>query len=501
MSTNVGESGRDRGKGGHAPADRALVWFRADLRVEDNAALSAACDSHQQVFGVFLIADEQWREHDWASVKVEFILDHLRELSAKLGKLNIPLLIEQAPWFADAPRVLADLVTRHGIAAVYANDEYEVNERGRDATVESQLAKLGVGFKRFTDQTLIEPGTLRTGEGRFYTVFSPFKRALYKALEAQGSVELFPTPTKRSATGIASSPVPERVEGFTSHVPIARLRELWPAGETAALARLNHFIDTQITTYKLRRDVPSIDATSKLSPYLTAGSISHRQCVRAAMSANGQKLDKGNEGAVHWISEVAWREFYRHILVGFPRVCMGRAFKPETDRLVWSSKREHFERWCEGRTGVPIVDAGIRQMLATGWMHNRVRMITAMYLTKDLFINWRWGERFFMQHLIDGDLASNNGGWQWSASTGTDAAPYFRIFNPISQSRRFDPDGAYIRTYVPELKDLEGGEDGAIHDPSTVPALLRGTLAYPEPMVERAGVAERVTKAFQELKA
>ncbi len=201
-------------------------------------------------------------------------------------------------------------------------------------------------------------------------------------------------------------------------------------------------------------------------------------------------------GRETWITELIWREFYRHILVGFPRVSRHQPFRLETRRLEWSGNEEHFDAWKEGRTGVPIVDAAMRCLRATGWMHNRLRMITAMHLTKDLFLDWRRGERWFMRNLIDGDLASNNGGWQWSASTGTDAAPYFRIFNPVSQSRKFDPDGAFIRAWVPELRDLAGGE---IHDPSSLPELARARIDYPAPIVNHTQARERAIAAFKAL--
>ena len=478
-----------------------LMWFRADLRVEDNAALSKAThDAHAHggnVIAVFLLAAEQWKEHDWAGVRVDFALRHLSTLRDELSKLNIPLLIIDAPAFTDAPAELERLARTHACGAAYWNKEYEINERRRDDAVARQLESRSIRCQAFTDQTLVEPGDVRTGNGTFFTVFSPFKRALYKHIQENGGLTTAAAPKKQRPFDLASSEIPSEVRGFRSHVPAPEA--IWPAGERHARKQLVAFVERSILSYKSDRDCPSLDATSKLSPYLAIGSISARQCILAALEANRGKWDSGSEGAVHWISEVAWREFYKHILIGFPRVCMGRAFRRETDRIRWEDNTQHFQAWCQGRTGVPIVDAGIRQLLATGWMHNRVRMITAMYLTKDLFINWRWGEKFFMQHLIDGDLASNNGGWQWSASTGTDAAPYFRIFNPYSQSRTNDPGGHYIRTYVPELADLDGGEDGAIHDPSQLPDLLRGRIDYPNPIVDRTKTKDRVMSAFQGL--
>lgn len=477
---------------------RSMVWFRADLRTHDHRALSAACAAagSDGVVGVFLLAPVQWREHDWGGVKVRFILRTLCELSGALAKLNIPLIVERADTFADAPETLARIAASLKCGAVYCAREYEINEQRRDAAVESRLARDGVGFHAVDDQCVIEPGAVRTGEGKFYTVFTPFKKAWFRAVEERALVSPLPDVPRQAKVDVAASPIPDSLPGFDTIVP----DDLWPAGEGAALARLRAFGGKPLTQYKHFRDSPAEDGTSRLSPYLAIGAISPRTCLRAALDANEGKLDnpKANKaGQSTWISELAWREFYKHILVGFPRVCMGRAFKPATDRIEWVEDRGLFDAWCEGRTGVPIVDAGMRQLRTTGWMHNRVRMITAMYLSKDLFLPWRWGERHFMRHLIDADFSQNNGGWQWSASTGTDAAPYFRIFNPVSQSRKFDPSGEYIRRFVPELAGLEGGEDGAIHDPSELPELARGRIEYPEPIVDRAKVRERVLAAFK----
>ena len=349
--------------------------------------------------------------------------------------------------------------------------------------------------RRFNDQCLARPGDVRTGENNYYTVFTPFRRALYKHLTDRGLGEaLAPLapPKKQDSAGIAPSPIPASVDGFTSTVPT----DLWLAGEAVARKRLRDFIANHATDYKSSRNFPAVPGTSVLSPYLAVGAISARQCMAAALEANHHQLDSGDPGLATWMSEIAWREFYRHVIVGFPRVSMGRAFKPATERIRWNDDTAAFDAWCAGRTGIPIVDAGMRQLLATGWMHNRVRMIVAMYLTKDLFIHWCRGEQHFMRHLIDGDLASNNGGWQWSASTGTDAAPYFRIFNPVTQSRKFDPDGAYIKRWVPQLADVEGGEDGPIHDLSGIPALQLARIDYRAPLVDRAAVKDRVLKAF-----
>ena len=478
-----------------------LVWFRADLRIADNPALHrAAIDAvagNGAVVAVFVICPEQWQSHDWSGIKVDFILRHLQELSADLGKLNIPMLIESVPEFGAVPKLLVAVALRHHCSAIYWNKELEFNEARRDAAVAAACKQAGLRAVGFMDQTLVEPDDIRTGEGNVYTVFTPFKRSLYRAIEARAGIRVLPAPRKQSPLPLVPSRIPESINGFLSHVPSAA--SLWPAGERRARKRLSAFVENSIRTYKSQRDQPALNSTSALSPYLAVGSISSRQCIAGALEANGGKLDGPNPGPTTWISELAWREFYRHIMAGFPRVCMGRAFKPDTERIAWAWDKNLFNAWCAGRTGFPIVDAGMRQLAATGWMHNRVRMIVAMFLTKDLFFDWRRGERWFMRHLVDGDLGSNNGGWQWSASTGTDAAPYFRIFNPFSQSRTCDTNGDYIRRWVPELAALDGGEKGAIHDPSTLPPLARARIDYPGPIVDHAKAKDRVMKAFQSL--
>ncbi len=477
-----------------------MHWFRRDLRVSDNTALAAASRAAREsgggVVGLYVISPGEWRAHDDAPVKVDFWMRNLRELSASLAILNIPLVIESAAKAADVPRVVFGAAERLGCAAVHFNREYEINEARRDEAVEVLFAKKALRGAGHHDQTIVPPGEVRTGEGRWYTVFTPFKKSLYKHLESTKIPEIVPTARKQEPTGIESSDVPSSVNGFESAIDPA----LWPAGERHAQKRLASFAERAIASYKENRDTPAVDGTSVLSPHLHSGVISIRQCLHAALEANGGVLDDrkpGTAGPAHWISELVWRDFYKHITVGFPRVCMGRAFKPETDRIVWAENDEHFAAWCAGRTGVPIVDAAMRSLNATGWMHNRLRMIVAMYLTKDLFLNWRLGERYFMRSLIDGDLASNNGGWQWSASTGTDAAPYFRIFNPVSQSQRCDPKGEFIRRWVPELRDLD---DEMIHDPSGLPGLLRMRVEYPEPLVKRETVKDRVMAAFAGVK-
>jgi len=469
---------------------RSLVWFRSDLRVADNTALhAAAAASDRGVIGAFLLSPTQWRAHDVAPCKVDFILRSVQALSDQLSRLRIPLLLARADRFSDAPRTLLQLATTHRCDAVFYNQEYEFNERKRDEDVASALNAADVSTHSFHDQTVFAPSSIRTGQGTFYTVFTPFKKAWQKHATVHGLPRALPPPRKQAALAVASDPVPLSIPGFESDIA----SDMWPAGEDHARNRLREFARLHLRDYAATRNTPAAAGTSTLSPYLAIGSISPRQCLEAVNESSSGVRSDADAGAATWVSELIWREFYRHILVGFPRVCMHRPFKLATESIVWNDDQTQFAAWCEGKTGFPIVDAGIRQLTQTGWMHNRSRMITAMFLTKDLFIDWRRGEQFFMQHLIDGDLASNNGGWQWSASTGTDSVPYFRIFNPTTQSRTNDPGGEYIRRYLPELASLDVD---AIHDP---PALLRASLGYPMPIVDHELARARVMREFKRL--
>ena len=326
---------------------RALVWFRSDLRVDDNAALSAACVAADRgVVGVFLLCPRQWRAHDWADIKVEFLLRNLACLSERLKRLKIPLLVQETPTFDEAPDVLLTLARRLHCDALYFNHEYEVNERRRDGAVAKVFEDANMTVRSFDDQTIIPPDALRTTTGRFYTVFTPFKRAWIACVQER-SAELAPSPRPQPDWVCAPDLIPESLAGYD----LSRGRpEEWPAGEGQAAAQLSAFIDHRVASYRRHRDFPDMDATSRLSPYLTLGVISPRRCLAEARAANQGQLDGSRAGPTTWISELIWREFYRHVLVGFPRVGMNRAFKRATEKLPWRQDEERFQAWCEGRT-------------------------------------------------------------------------------------------------------------------------------------------------------
>lgn len=470
---------------------RQLIWFRTDLRVQDNSALAAAMASGPTL-ALYLISPGQWLLHDDAPCKVDFWLRNLKALAAELGKLNVPLLVRQVDDWSAAPQVIAQVCRELEIACVQVNEEYGVHESRRDQAVAAELEQQGVNFRSHLDQLFFQPGSVLTQSGSYFQVYSQFRKVCYQRLHA-ALPRLINTPKAQASLAIQSDAIPEQVAGFAQ--PRAELRQLWPAGEAEAQRRLQAFASEQIDFYQSARDFPAQPGTSQLSAYLAAGVISPRQCLHAALAANQGEFDSGNPGVVTWINELLWREFYKHILVGYPRVSMHRAFRVETEAVAWRDAPRELKAWQEGRTGFPIIDAAMRQLLATGWMHNRLRMIVAMFLTKNLLIDWHEGERFFMRHLIDGDLAANNGGWQWSSSTGTDSAPYFRIFNPLSQSEKFDPDGRFIRQWLPELGGLNKRH---IHNPAAMGGLF-GLADYPAPMVDLSKSRARALAAFKRL--
>jgi deoxyribodipyrimidine photo-lyase len=472
---------------------RALVWFRADLRTHDNPALyHASRAADQGVIAVFNLCPNQWLEHDWGAMKVNFLLRNLTALSEALYRLNIPLRLLRTDTFADTPAALLRFAARNRCDALYFNREYEVNEARRDQTVIARFEQSGRDVYSFADQVVIEPGKVSKADGSCYTVFTPFKRKWYEVFDAGGGPVVLPGPKRQPELATAPVIVPATIAGFgkIDH------EHLWRAGEKHAHQRLRAFLERSITDYRQARDFPAKNGTSTLSPYLASGVISPRYCLQQALEAHRSLGPARRESVMTWINELIWREFYRHILVAFPRVSMSKPFLKAGERIKWRNDERQFQAWCEGRTGVPIVDAGMRQLAQIGWMHNRVRMIVAMFLSKDLLIDWRWGERHFMRHLVDGDLASNNGGWQWASSTGTDAVPYFRIFNPYTQSRRFDADGQYIRTFVPELAKTKGS---AIHEPHCDSTLARAD--YPRPIVDHAPARKLALQRYATLRS
>ncbi len=468
-------------------SQHTLIWFRSDLRIQDNTALQAAAVTGAPLLACFIVTPEQWREHAMAPIKARFIGDNLQTLQQVLLDKGIPLKTIKVAGYAELPEALLALCQQFNVNHLFANHEYGVNEKQRDLLCQSLLTDHGVDTHLFHDQAVLAPGSLLKGDGTPYKVFTPFSRLWRQRLHWPPGVS--PSLRKRALPAIKSDKVDPTWFELGVYPAIA-----WQTGEKMAQKKLAAFAKRAMGQYKQQRDLPAIDGTSSLSPYLAIGVLSPRQCINAAYKALEGASVQEQEGIQTWINEIIWRDFYIHILDQFPRISRHQAFKPATESLPWRKDKTDFERWCNGQTGIPIVDAAMRQLVQTGWMHNRLRMVTAMFLTKNLFIDWRWGERFFMQHLIDGHLASNNGGWQWSASTGTDAVPYFRVFNPTTQGQRFDSEGDFIRRFVPELAHLD---NKAIHEP---PVDLFGAQNYPTPMVDLGASRKAAIEKFKALK-
>jgi deoxyribodipyrimidine photo-lyase len=473
---------------------QTLVWFREDLRTKDNPALyHAAKNSTAGVVAVFLLDTAMWQEHTMAACRVDFLLRGLQALSVALQELNIALLIETVTGMKAVPAKILALVKSTKSQAVFFNRQYEVNEARRDAAVVAILEKNQLDCHTYNDQMILAPNSVLNKQGEYFKVFTPYKRAWLNEFKHQ-KIKLLPAPKKQPRLAMKASPVPTLLKGFDSNVDPA----LWTAGEKAAQKQLGQFTKLRISAYEKTRDFPAVAGTSNISPYLSAGMISARECFLTALASNHDSLDAGNLGARTWMSELIWREFYKQIMISVPRICMGRAYKLATEKLPWNSDKKQLIAWQTGNTGFPLIDAAMRQLNQTGWMHNRLRMVTAMFLAKNLFLDWRLGEKYFITHLIDGDLASNNGGWQWCASTGTDAVPYFRVFNPVTQSQRFDPAGDFIRQYCPELKDFD---KKAIHDPYRYNAKLAASVNYPRPLVDLTTTRKQAIALFKKLGA
>jgi deoxyribodipyrimidine photo-lyase len=484
---------------------RAIVWFRRDLRLADHTALALACERSAEVLPLFVFdATILDALEDRDDRRVTFIHHSLRLLDQALRAQGSALLMAHGDPAEVVPRLAREL----GAGCVFTNRDYEPSAKRRDAAVEAALAADGIAFIACKDQVIFEGTELRSAAGTPFRVFTPFKKAWLARFAFERLTAKDPASEQRpdhSRLAVASI-IEERCNPWTLDALGFSGRAPWlDAGEAAAARRLRIFT-WRIHRYAEDRDIPSIDATSGLSAHLRFGTVSIRQAVRAAFEClASQEADADGDavtrGADVWLSELIWREFYQMILDQFPHVD-GGAFKPQCDRIVWPGRLEHFDAWREGRTGYPIVDAAMRHLAASGWMHNRLRMVVASFFVKDLLLDWRLGEAHFARLLLDFDLAANNGGWQWCASTGCDAQPYFRVFNPVLQSRKFDPSGAYIRAHCPELR---GFSDRRIHWPHEADLFEQQAAGcmlgeqYPHPLVEHAAQRDRAVALFRDI--
>ena len=449
---------------------RVIHWFRSDLRVADNTALAHACRRADALAPVFVLDDALLARHREAHPRLRFLHACLDDLASVLEAAGSGLIVLRG-----APhRCLPALARACKASLVTWNRDYGPHAKERDRKVRDALARDGVDVRTFKDRVVFEVDEIRTVHGGTYSVYTPYRRAWWRRYQARPpGVNPAPALPPRISEAPADALPPLRGRGVR-----ADTTDIPRGGASAARERLDGFLGGAARRYRTDRDFPALAGTSRLSPYLRFGAISVRECVRAGLALAAAEPE-AEQGVGTWIDELVWREFYHAILDAHPRVLEG-AFREVYDALEWDDDAGRRQAWQAGMTGYPIVDAGMRELAATGWMHNRVRMIVASFLVKDLHLDWREGERWFMRRLVDGDPASNNGGWQWAASTGTDAQPYFRIFNPTSQGERFDPGGEYVRRWVSELEGLPGK---AVHRPW---AARDSSHAYPAPIVDHA---------------
>ncbi|MBG6070964.1 MULTISPECIES: deoxyribodipyrimidine photo-lyase [unclassified Polaromonas] len=473
----------------HKKYKTGLMWFRRDLRTEDNAALYHALKSCEQVYCAFVFDKSILDALPRADRRVEFIRESLVDLNGQLAQLCTNEAAAPASLLVRhdaASTALPALAQQLSADAVFSNHDDEPYSLARDARVQAVLEGQGVAFHTFKDHVIFERQEVLTLAGKPYSVFTPYKNAWLKKVDA---FYLKPYQVEAYSAALAPLPASEAREvpslaelGFeVTNFSTLKL----PAGSQGGNALLEDFLG-RMEKYRETRDFPAVRGPSYLSVHLRFGTVSIRKLASVAMAHQ-----TGNEGAATWLSELIWRDFYAQVLANYPHV-VGSAFKPEYDAIQWEQGEKAqslFVAWCEGRTGYPLVDAAMAQINQTGYMHNRLRMVTASFLVKDLGIDWRWGERYFAENLNDFDLASNNGGWQWAASTGCDAQPYFRIFNPVSQSEKFDVDGKFIRKYLPALARLP---KAAVHNPwlASPVELMAADVAlggnYPMPLVDHA---------------
>lgn len=462
----------------------AIWWIRRDLRLSDNLALSTALQHAEQVLPVFILDPKLVSSGNIGEKRLSFLYEGLRALDASLQKRGSYLTLRSG----NPENVLTELLNQTAAGAIYAEEDYSPYAVARDRKINKSLP-----LTLLPGLTVNHPNVMLKGNQTPYTVYTPFNKA-WQARPWPG--ELSPAPLHiPTPPGYVSEAIPGGDDSL--------VKELFPAGEAEAQRRLNWFIDSQeapIFDYQNNRNRVDLAGTSSLSSYLRFGMLSAKQAVAAARQAIARAEDPpAIHSAETWLNELVWREFYLSIMFHFPEVRLS-SFQQKMKKIRWLNNEGDFTAWKEGRTGYPIVDAAMRQLVQIGWMHNRARMIVASFLTKDLLIDWRWGETYFMQHLIDGDPAINNGGWQWVAGTGTDAAPYFRIFNPVLQSQKFDPKGEYIRRFVPELVRVA---DKFIHEPWKIPVSLQEDAGciigkdYPTPIVDHAFARERALSSYR----
>lgn len=474
-------------------SDLILFWHRRDLRTSDNIGLAAARSQTPKVVGIFCLDPHLLQGDDIAPARITYMMGCLQELQQCYHGVGSQLLIVQGKPTQAIPK----LATTLNAKAVFWNRDVEPYAQQRDKQVKQALQEKGIAVQNYWDQLLHAPGAILTkSSGNPYTVYTPFWKNWYQQDKAEPVADL------ENAEGLDNHEQDEAKQAGGIDLPSAEdLGYGWnyplllPPGTAAAQERLAEFSNYALNEYGEQRNFPAVDGTSQLSAALKFGAIGIRTVWQTAVNSyNLSRSDETRKNIQIWQQELAWREFYQHALYFFPELAEG-PYRKQFINFPWDNNGEHFQAWCEGKTGYPIVDAAMRQLNETGWMHNRCRMIVASFLVKDLMINWQWGEKYFMQKLYDGDLAANNGGWQWSASSGMDPKP-LRIFNPASQAQKYDPDGEYIRQWLPELSslDTEFLVTGKIPEPD------RDMCGYPQPIVEHKKQQQEFKRRYRETK-
>jgi deoxyribodipyrimidine photo-lyase len=473
-----------------------LMWFRNDLRLSDNPALHAAATSGAPVIPIYIFDDEAPGDWRMGGASRWWLGGSLAALELSLEAIGSRLILSRGP----TRHVLTRLAREVGARTVYCSRAYEPWASGLEAPIKADLDAMGVAFKRHCGALLFEPESLRTRQGAPFQVYTPFARAAF-AIGETGTILPAPTTLQRPSRWPSSDELAAWRLKPSKPDWAAGLRAEWQPGETAARDRLETFLAKSVARYHEDRNRPDLGGTSRLSPHLHHGEISVRQCwqsARAVIDANSASA----HGAEVFLKELIWREFSYHVLVHNPSL-PDTPFREPFTRFAWTANRAHLECWQRGQTGYPVVDAGMRELWATGWMHNRVRMIAASFLVKHLLQPWQTGEAWFWDTLVDADLAANAASWQWVTGSGVDAAPYFRIFNPVKQAETYDPDGAYVRRWCPELSRLPAPE---IHAPWTAPADLLTSAGvelggtYPHPIVDHMEARARALAAFEAAK-
>ena len=478
-----------------------LHWFRSkDIREEDNRGLHAAAEKAKEGSGslitMYLFSPKDMEWHGTSAPRTDFIMDSLEKLKASLQKKNIPLAVVTAEERGQKVDKVLQFVKDHDISHIYANLEYEVDELRRDIKLAKKVQdEKDLYFDALHDQTVVTPGTIVTGNGGPMKVFTPYHQAwLAETKDNPSLFDLVPAPkgNDKSAAENFSDLFESKIPGlpeskqYSSKEEQQRIRKLWPAGHDAGIKRLHDFLDKKVSDYADNRSAPALDPSSRLSPYFSSGIVSVREVLAITKKWNDNKhFDKGDVGVAAWVREIVFREFYRQVTVITPHTSMNLPQNMKFDNVEWEDDEEGWKKWYEGKTGVPFVDAGMRQLNSEAYMHNRARMNTSSYLSGNLLIDYRRGERYFAEHLIDWDLSNNTQGWE----------PSYTIFNPVVQAEKHDPDGDYIRKWVPELKDVQGKAIFAPHERLSAEEFKK--LDYPAPHVDFGESSQRAKERYK----